>query len=250
MLKIAKHLLFGGDNMKQWTEDFLEKFKDLEQLVKSIYQLEDNYQSAISFLENQVTFRHMKDQIRYCRDVRNLLFHYPKINDEFAVTPSEGMVRLLDNIYQKLTEIQTAYEVSVKLSGVYSKGMNDLVLPTMKEMIEKDYTNIPIMQDGSVIGVFSDSTIFSYLADVEIMEIDRGMTFSELKDYVLLKSDKSQPYQFAKKDLLLPEIDELFQDSYQSEKKIELIFLTQNGLQKEKLQGILTPWDMIGKNKY
>lgn len=59
--------------------------------------------------------------------------------------------------------------------------MNDPVRPVMEEMASKSFTHIPIVEDGRVIGAFSENTLLSYLLEKELAAVDNGDTFNAFK---------------------------------------------------------------------
>ena len=122
--------------------------------------------------------------------------------------------------------------------------MNDNVLPTMMEMQEKVYTHIPILQDGIVIGVFSENTVFSYLADEQIVEIADNMRFSDLSEYLPVEKHRAESFRFVGQTKLISEIRAIFEDALSKQDRIGLIFITKSGNPKEPLLGILTAWDI------
>ena len=74
---------------------FIDKYKQLEEVVRSTYHLKDN--DSISFyLSGQVKYQRFKDDIKYCQDVRNLLSHKKKLNNSFAVEPNKQMIEFID----------------------------------------------------------------------------------------------------------------------------------------------------------
>ena len=68
---------------------FLDKYKQLEEVVKSTYKLngKDNQDSVARYLENQNRFKAFKDEIEYCREVRNLLAHKKKLITILRLSP-------------------------------------------------------------------------------------------------------------------------------------------------------------------
>lgn len=81
----------------QLTEEFLDKYKQMEVLVRGEYNLGNN-DSVMNFLISNNEFKALENELDLCRDTRNLLSHNPKINGEYAVYPSEEMIKLLDKV--------------------------------------------------------------------------------------------------------------------------------------------------------
>lgn len=112
-------------------------------------------------------------------------------------------------------------------------------------MREHLYTHIPILENGTVIGVFDENSIFCYLADEEIVEISNELTFNDIKRYISLNGREMEDFLFFKPTQYVEELENKFEEYYKKGKRVGIAFLTQNGTATEKLQGIVTPWDII-----
>lgn len=229
-------------------EIFIEKYKQLEEVVRSTYNLR-NSDSISFYLSNQNIYQRYRDEIRYCQEVRNLLSHKKKIGNEFAVEPSQQMLDFIDNLIKKIRKRTKCFEVQINESQVCWKSMNDSVKDTIKEMSDKLYTHIPILEDGKVIGVFDENSIFNYLSKQEIIMIEENTTFNDIKEYIGLYDREMEEFIFFSSQRYLEELEKEFEKSYKRGKRIGIAFMTQNGKSREKLQGIITPWDMIASSK-
>ena len=69
-------------------EIFLDHYKDLEYIIREKYKLE-NWESTIHYLTGKREFKKIVNELQYCREVRNLLSHKPKLNDRYSVEPSD-----------------------------------------------------------------------------------------------------------------------------------------------------------------
>lgn len=225
-------------------EIFIEKYKQLEEVVRSTYNLK-NSDSISFYLSNQNIYRRYSDEIRYCQEVRNLLSHKKKIGNEFAVEPSQQMIDFIDNLIKKIKKRIKCYEIQISESNVCWKSMNDSVKETIKEMSDKLYTHIPILEDGKVVGVFDENSVFNYLSKQEIIMIEENTTFNDIKDYIGLSDREMEEFIFFSSQRYLEELEIEFEKAYRKGKRIGIAFMTQNGKSYEKLQGIITPWDML-----
>lgn len=223
---------------------FLDKYKELENLTVSKFNL-GNDGKAIFYLENQI-FKKYKNEIAYCREVRNLLQHKPKIDASFAVEPSDKMLALIDSLISKVDQTPNCMEIAIPLNKIYWRTMDDLVIPTMHEMKKQEYMHVPILLDGKVIGVFSDNSIFSYLLDKEIIELDKGMTFHAIAKYLPLEAHVTEKFRFIKQDSFLYEIEDLFEEAFRKNERLGMLFVTAHGKEDEKILGLLTPWEVLG----
>lgn len=66
---------------------FIEKYKQLEAIIRSTYHLTTS-DSVVYYLEKQNRFRAFKEEISYCREVRNLLSHREKLMMTLQLNPA------------------------------------------------------------------------------------------------------------------------------------------------------------------
>ena len=227
------------------TDEYLDLYKQLEQFAIKRFGYPDDGK-AVSSLEKRPEFRKVKTELQYCREVRNLLQHKPKIEKSFAVAPSEEMISFLKNTIHKVKNPPKAKDIAIPIASILYKTMDDFVKPTMVEMQKKVYTHVPILQDGIVVGVFSENTVFSYLIDEEIVGIEDQMRFRELEDYLPVDKHSSESFRFARQDMLVENINLLFEKALAKQDRIGLVFITKNGKADEPLLGIITAWDIAG----
>lgn len=231
--------------MNSKTEEFLDKYRKLEAIVSAQYNLSDS-ESAVSFLERRSEYRAIKSELAYCREVRNLLTHNPKVRNRYAVEPSGEMITLLEQTVERVKNPQKAKHICVPREKVYCRTMEDYVHPAMVEMNEQIYTHIPIMKDGVVVGVFSENTLLSYLIDDEIVSIDNNVKFSDIEKYLPLDRHRAESFRFIGQETLVSEIEDIFADAVKKSDRIGLIFVTNSGRKTEKLLGIISAWDVAG----
>lgn len=231
--------------MNSKTELFLDKYKKLEAIVSAQYNL-SNSESAVSYLERRAEYRGIKRELAYCREVRNLLTHNPKVGKRYAVEPSDEMIALLDQTIERVGNPQKAKHICIPIGKVSCRTMDDYVRPAMVDMNEHVYTHIPIMKDGVVVGVFSENTLLSYLIDDEIVSIDNDVKFSHIAKYLPLDQHRAESFRFVSQETLVSEIEDIFADAVKKADRIGLIFVTNSGRKMEKLLGIISAWDVAG----
>ena len=228
-------------------DEFIELYRELELIAAEQYNLPKDG-SVVLHLSNRGEFRSIKSDLDYCRDVRNLLSHNPRVGHQYAVEPSEQMVQLLRETLAKIKNPPKVTDIMIPMQKILWKTEDDFVLPVLKEMIEHTYTHIPILANGVVTGVLSEGTILSYLVDEEIIEINNSIRFSDLKNYLKMENHKSESFRFVPKDILKANLDELFSDALEKGDRIGLVFVTHSGKKTEKILGLLTAWDLAGSN--
>lgn len=229
-------------------EIFIDKYKQLEEVVRSTYRLKDN--DSISFyLSGQIKYQRFKEEIKYCQDVRNLLSHKKKINNNFAVEPNDQMIEFIENLIERIKRRTKCADIQVKINNVFWQTIDGNVKDTMSAMRKNLYTHVPILENGVVIGVFDENSIFNYLADEGIIEIDSELSFKSIEKYISLEGREMEAFLFFKNDSYVEELEAEIESYFKKDKRIGITFLTQNGKPKEKLLGIITPWDIISASE-
>lgn len=225
-------------------DKYIEKYKLLEEIVRSTYNLKDE-DSISYYLRNQASFKEFNDDIKYCQDVRNLLSHKKKLNNNFAVEPNDQMLIFIDRLIEKIKNLPKCKDIQIKKSCVFWQSLDGPVKQTMKLMSEKMYTHVPILENDRVIGVFDENSIFNYLAAEEIIEINESLTFQDIQQYLSLDDREMESFLFFKPTAYVEELKDKIEVEFKKGKRIGIVFITNNGKRSEPLQGIITPWDII-----
>ena len=225
------------------TEEFLDKYKQMENIVRNEYNLGDN-DSIVNFLINSKEFKHIENELDLCRDTRNLLSHNPKINGEYLVYPSEEMIKLLDEVIQKVTKPLKASNVMVKKSELCFMSMQDKVKDAMTTMKEHSYKYIPILEDGVLVGMFSAKTILDIMTSEGVDAFKDDAIFESISKYISIENVSSKTFAFVGNSTPLCEVKDIFKEDVEHKERINIIFVTQHGKSDEKLLGIITAWEI------
>lgn len=228
------------------SELFIEKYKTLEKAAVARFGFEEDGR-AVYNLERLPAFRTDRTLIAYCRDVRNLLQHNPKIDGEDAVQPSDRLIKFLDSLIERIEKPEHCMKYALQMKNLFYRGESDLIYPPMEIMQKRHFSHVPIIKDGRVLGVFSKDVIFKLLLDGKTTEELKTLTFSDIADYILLHKGRSESYLFIKEDTLIEEAEVMCEESYRNRERIGMLFITKNGNKNEKLLGAITPWTILGQ---
>lgn len=226
------------------TSEFLDLYNRLENAIRESYPIPADQGPVAWLARNERGFRSIRNELDYCREIRNFLQHNERVNDEYAVIPSEGMLESLRETLSKVVNMPKAGSLCVKTQDIYSVCMDDRIRPAMRAMAENVFTHVPILEGGRVKGVFSENTLLSYMNSDEIVEIAEDDTFERVRDLLPLDKHVSETFAFVGRDMTATSLAELFQDALKRHERLGMVFVTASGSQSEKLLGILTSWDM------
>ncbi|MBQ6052945.1 MAG: hypothetical protein IJL30_06655 [Clostridia bacterium] len=226
------------------TDLFLDLYKQLEQAAVTYYGLPSDG-SAVSKLEKLSHFKELRERIKYCREVRALLTHNPKISDGFAVTPSEGMIQTLKNVIEQVKEPPNCFDKAIKGSNILIAEPDDNVIEKMKVMKAFGYSYLPIISKNRVVGVFGKDTIFAITLDGYDDIISDATCFRDISSYTSVSRKDRNTFKFVPKTMLVSAAEKAVVDAFRKKIRINLLLVTETGRANEPLLGILTPWDVM-----
>lgn len=226
---------------------FIEEYKKLEEAVRRVYNLRYD-QSVVHELKTQRKFQKYKDKIQSCADLRNFYQHDSKINNEFVVDVSDEAIEFVRMLTNQVNSRVICREICTPFQNIIWRTIDDAVKPIVKLMDEKSIANVPILQDGRVVGVFDRRSLFSYVAcdDDDAVELGGKLTFRDLKEFISLDTRNMEDIAFCGIDQSVDDVIEMFEDKMHQGKRLGLVLLTLTGKQSEKLLGLLTPSDILG----
>lgn len=225
---------------------FIEEYKKLEESVRRVYNLRYD-QSIVHELKVQRQFQKYKEKIQSCADLRNFYQHDSKINNEFVVDVSDEAISFLKMLTDLVNNRRTCRDICTPYQDIIWRTIDDTVKDTVKLMDEKSIANVPILQDGRVIGVFDRRSLFSYVAnnDDDTVELDNKLTFKDLNAYISIDTRNMEDIVFCSINKSVDDVVEVFESKMNQGKRLGLVLLTLTGKQNEKLLGLLAPCDII-----
>ena len=117
------------------TELFLDKYKQLEETVRKKF----GGAGSVSRLETLPEFRRMSAKIKYCRELRNILQHNPKLNGEWGVEVNDRMISFLDELILMIKKPPRICDNAIGIKDILYAKLGSSVLDTMKIMKQRVY---------------------------------------------------------------------------------------------------------------
>lgn len=223
---------------------YIEKYKELEAVVRKTYGLPE--QDSISyFLKNNGKFNRYYDDISYCQEVRNFMQHKKKINNRFAIEPNDAMLTFIEQLINRVENRPQCNDICIKFKDIEWRSLSDSVKATIKVMRQKVYTHIPIIENGVLVGVFDENSLFNYVAENEIIDVDETLTFADIRQYLSIQGREMEEFLFVKATMYVEDLEKEIQKYFARNKRVGIAFLTVNGRAQEPIQGMITPWDII-----
>ena len=224
-------------------QQFLERYREIEEWVLNnlnVVEMKD--------LEQMPQYKNLRSNLSFCRILRNLLSHYDwsKAGNDMIIITDQAL-RQGNNLYYSLNPV-TLMRIAIRAGQIFAPASTDSVLNAIKVMHRNDYSYIPIVDNHRITGVFSIKTLLRIAAEDKIQELTDRLTFQDILDFIRITEDLDRPYGFIDTNTTVEDAAELFQRSKRRKRKLDVLFITDNGKVDGTLQGMLTPTDLIGVN--
>lgn len=231
--------------MSKQTEAFIERFQDLEKLLKQVAGSndEEHFPSVLKKVADRNAYISKNySLILDLNSLRNVFVHQgrgkyiAKINN-FALEELSKLIKTLKNPPSVISEFN---------QNVYQAKTTDFIVSVMNMMREKVYTHVPVWENEEFIGVFSYTSFFEWLAERQNRGI-KSISFTKRFMNDINKKYLNPPnvnFKFISELKNLYEIPSMFEEATKKQERLDCLFITQNGKWGEKIKGIITSWDL------
>lgn len=226
--------------MENKADRFLERYREIEEWVLNNLNI-----SEMKDLEQMPQYKSIRSNLAFCRMLRNLLSHYDwsKAGNDMIIVTDQA-VRQVNNLYYSLNPV-TLMRVAIRVGQIFAPSPSDSVLAAVKVMQRNDYSYIPIVENHRIVGVFSTKTIMQLVADNSTTNFSETLKFNEIVDIIQLKEEAEAHYGFIDPNTNLEDVNAKFQRSKTRKKRLDVLFITDNGKASGTLQGMVTPVDLL-----
>ena len=184
---------------------------------------------------------------RTARDeVRNLLSHQAKLDGQYAVTPSDAVQRLLEEVLCKVEEPQRVCDVMTPVDRMLTATPQTGVLEVMRKMRQQGLSHVPLLENGRVSGIFSVETIFQAVTD-NACRVGEDTVLAAFARYLPLDRHMGHDFRFVGRGVLTAEAEAIFDRAGSRNHKLKLLLVTRSGAAAEPLLGVVSPYDLLGQ---
>lgn len=235
--------------MDKKNEIFMNLYKHLEGTVACFVKTRPG-DSPIWVFENQLKKtddrekKERAEKYSIVRAIRNILAH-DEMDNKAPIVVADDTILFLEEEIKLLEEQKTAIDICVPFERLLYATKNSLVTVIASKMLEKGITNVPILDERKVIGMFNGK------AFIHIMKSRRGVTINEttkmkdIKQFLYLDMNDGIRYEFVAKNAKLDILDQAFKRNAKG--KTELLIVTETGDKYEKILGVISPHDILDK---
>lgn len=191
-----------------------------------------------------------KAELNSYANLRNAIVHSYREGTEnkekVIALPLESEVKRFENLANTIMMPPKAYgEIVIPKQSMYYVSLSSKVNGVIKNMDQNKYSYVPILQEDKLHGVFSQDTLFSYIANNEGFILDENLEISEFGEILNIDNHTSEKFEFISRNCTIAEVEMKFSQAIKEEKRLEVIFVTENGLPIEKILGLSTVWDLV-----
>ncbi len=236
-------------NSKTNSDELLIIYNELDNYMRRFLNEKPN--TPNTYLIKQMerknrVFAKFKDDLYAFSNLRNAIVHNPDIKYADPIAePHEYVVKKYRNIINLVLNPPVALDsIAIPYDRIYTTTLNSKAFDVTNEMVRNAYTHVPVVEENKLIGVFSESTVVSYLSKNRGSVLLDEPLVSEFVEYIDIKRNESEYYEFVKKDILVIDIEDMFHRGFKDNKRLAVVFITENGRLDEKLLGLVTVWDL------
>ena len=184
------------------------------------------------------------------KQVRNIHTHQRNDAALDCVCPNPDMNIKIKNIIDEIKNPPTIYnsKVCVKRQNMYCRNIDDTIEQTIKVMVEKIYTHIPIFENDKLVGVFSENTLLDIVNKESGIVISNDTRFKEIQKNLRIENHSFQEFKFISRNKNIYDIEDIFKDYFTRNKRLGCVYITENGKENEKILGMLGMY-LVTNNK-
>jgi predicted transcriptional regulator len=229
--------------------EFLNIYNEIDEYMRN--KLNKGYgighTDLIDYLSNKDCVIYVnRRKLKQFAKLRNAIVHDSKKNAYPIAEPHPIIVEEYKKILNHLKNPPNALFIAVPGDRIFTADLNDKAIDIINIMNEKCFTHVPVFDKGNFVGVFSENTMFTYLAKNKSIILDSNTTLNKFRDILGIDKHDTEQFQFISKNKSVYEVEELFRKFLSNRERLATVFITENGAQNEKLLGLITAWDVAG----
>ncbi len=239
---------------KSNSERFLAIYNEIDTYMRKKLSLSDGvaHSELIRKLidKGNSLIRRYSDDLKAYAKLRNAIVHNPYKNQIDPIAePHDIIIIKYQKIRDEILNPPLALDIlAVKAEKIYKIGLNYNAIEVMEEMNKQAFSYVPVIEKDTLIGVFSEKSIFSYIVKNKNVLIDDECKISDFLEFIPLDNHCNECFLFKSRTITVVEIEEVFKNNLIGNKRIAIIFITEKGKENEKILGLITPWDVVTSN--
>lgn len=217
-------------------------FNQIHYCLKNLVQSKnENFIHVLNLAKDQhSSVRPYYDILRQYAKLRNSLVHYKLEPVNYIAEPHIEVVEDIEAIQKILSKPPLAMSIASKNVSTFeiSASLDEILM----EFDKTGFSQFPVYKGRQFLGLLTEGGIARWLSQ----NIQNGVAMTKditAKD--ILKLEKKHNVDFIKRTQDIYELECLFEDYFEQNKKLEAIIITENGELNESPVGIITTWDLV-----
>lgn len=228
------------------SDRFLLAYNSIEKSLKE-YSPNEHYTSFSKLIYNakrsNAVVRKYYEDLKEFTELRNAIVH-DSFDIAYAIAePHDKIVEQIETIEQEMSKPKKV--IPFFSSKVTTFQSNNSLKDILIAINRYSYSKFPIYDNDDFLGLITKRSIVDWLAS-NIDTTDNPHFSKILAKDIINHQKRNKNYLFVNRDLTIYEIKEIFYKYKDNEKnKFEALLITENGIEDEKLLGIITSIDLI-----
>ena len=227
------------------SEQFMKLFRKREGLLERRYSGKKVSSSVVMEYLHDPDSAPCRADLDMCREIRNLLTHNDDVDGQPVVEPSEGVVELLGGIVDYVQRPRLAVDYGTPGDRIMFAHPNDSALDVMRHMMRMGYSHVPVRDKTGLVGVFSAGALMSYVGDRGFETLKDDLRIGDLKKELSVDNERTDKYLFFDPTTTLTTVRMAFEKPQERNRRLAVVFITEDGGQHSQVLAMLTPWDAL-----
>ncbi len=225
------------------SERFLNAFVAIEKYLRSKCGL-DQWATFSHLIEvaskTMPEIKRYKEDLREYGELRNAIVHDNRGDGYVIAEPNTTAVESIEKIKDLIKKPPLVFPLFK--SSVLSHNINDSIGKALKEMTGKNFSQIPILNNGKFEALLTTDTIARWLGsnvDDDIFSLKETTI-----GHVLKFTEDPDNFHFVSRNMTLFKVLDFFDNYEQKGKRLDALLITETGNQNDKILGIITLSDL------
>ena len=228
------------------SEQFLNLYRKMEGLLEKRY-------SGKKLASGSVVMEYLHDpdsapcraDLDMCREIRNLLSHNTDEDGQPVIEPSQAVLELLGDILEYVQRPRLAMDYGTPGDKIMFAHPNDSALDVIRHMMRMGYSHVPVRDKTGLVGVFSPGALMGFIGEKGFESLRDDLRVGDLKKALSVENERNDKYLFFDRSVTLTTVRMAFEKHQERNRRLAVVFITEDGGQHSQVLAMLTPWDAL-----
>ncbi len=225
---------------------FLSNFQELEDILNAKGGHKSRFNDNLMIVSaGNAYVRVRQGEILDLYALRNVYSHMQR--GKYFASLTDHAVTSLATLLEEIKHPPSTLEVFAPVidSGIYETTVSAFIKDVLRDMTENEYTHVPVWNGNKLVGTFAYNSFFQWV-NYELQSRQQPHFEKERMSDInprYLNEDVVR-FRFVCSTNPAHEVPIIFENSTKQRKRLDCIFVTESGKRDEKIQALVTPWDL------